>query len=112
MKKKIYIIAFTILGILLQFLIHAGIEIWYIGLLLSDFQKYSFGFSWQQWFIIHHIGTVILFIAGASFGFWQGKFWWRKIYENPRFKQSKCLTKEILKEIKKTKFWLKSKNND
>jgi len=81
MKKTIYIILFTFLGILLQFLIHGLIEIWYIGLLTNNFTKYSFGFSWPQWLIIHHTATVILFIAGALFGFWQGKYWWRRIYE-------------------------------
>jgi len=81
MKKSIYIIAFTFLGVLLQLLIHGLVEIWYIGLLISDFPKYSFGLSWSQWFIIHHIGTVVLFVAGALLGYWQGKFWWRKIYE-------------------------------
>jgi len=81
MKKTIYIILFTFLGILLQFLIHAGIEVWYIGLLISDFPKYGFGLSWPQWFIIHHIATVVLLVAGALFGFWQGKYWWQRIYE-------------------------------
>lgn len=81
MQKKIYIVLFTVLGILLQFLVHAIVEIWYVGLLLQDFQKYGFGFSWNQWFFIHHIGTVILLVVGALFGFWQGKFWWRKIYK-------------------------------
>ena len=81
MKKKIYIGAFIIFGILLQFLIHSLAEIWCINLLLRDFPKYSLGLSWPQWFIIHHIGTVILFIAGIVFGFWQGKFWWNKVYE-------------------------------
>lgn len=81
MKKIIYIILFTFLGILLQFLIHGLVEIWYIGLLINNFSRYGFGLSWPQWFIIHHIATVILFVAGALFGFWQGKFWWRRIYE-------------------------------
>jgi len=80
-KKRLYIFVFTVLGLLLQFLAHAGIEIWYIGLLLDNFQKYSLGFSWQQWLIIHHIGAIILFIAGFIFGFWQGKYWWHKMYE-------------------------------
>lgn len=84
MKKKIYIIAFTVFGILLQLLLHTGIEIWYIGLLTLDFPRYSFGFSWNQWFLIHHIGAVILLVVGILFGFWQGKFWWQKIYEKPR----------------------------
>lgn len=81
MKKTIYITTFTFLGILLQLLIHGLIETWYIGLLITDFSKYSFGFLWPQWFTIHHIGTVVLFVAGFLFGFWQGKFWWHRIYE-------------------------------
>ncbi len=81
MKKTIYIISFIVFGILLQFLIHAVIEVLYINLLLLDFSKYGLGLSWNQWFIIHYIGTIILLIAGVLLGFWQGKFWWRKIYE-------------------------------
>jgi len=81
MKRVIYIISFTVFGILLQFLIHAGIEIWYINRLVADFPKYSFGFSWNQWYLIHHIATIILLITGAAFGFWCGKFFWNKIYE-------------------------------
>ena len=81
MKKTIYIASFTFLGILLQFLIHGLFEAWYIGLLMSDFTKYSFGLSWSQWFLIHHTGTIILLVAGIVFGFWQGKLWWGKIYE-------------------------------
>ncbi len=86
MKKVIYIILFTFLGILLQLLIHGLVEIWYIGLLTGNFSRYSFGLSWHQWFLFHHIATVILFFAGALFGFWQGKFWWRRIYENKLIK--------------------------
>jgi hypothetical protein len=81
MKKKIYIILFTIFGILLQFLIHGLIEVWYIGLLTSDFIKYSFGLSWSQWFMIHYVITFVLLIAGALFGFFSGNFFWHKIYE-------------------------------
>ncbi|OGZ17322.1 MAG: hypothetical protein A2Z78_00725 [Candidatus Nealsonbacteria bacterium RBG_13_36_15] len=81
MKKKIYILAFTTLGILVQFLLHAGIEIWYINLLLGDFGKYGLGLSWNQLYIIHHTDTVILLAAGILSGFLAGKFFWRKIYE-------------------------------
>jgi hypothetical protein len=80
MKKKVYIALFIFLGILLQFLIHAIVEISYIVMLNADFEKYSFGFSWNQLYIIHHIGTFFLLVAGISFGLWQGKFWWKKIY--------------------------------
>jgi hypothetical protein len=81
MKKIIYITLFTFLGILLQFLIHALVETWYIKILVNDFPRYSLGLSWSHWFLIHHIATVVLFAAGALFGFWQGKFWWRRLYE-------------------------------
>lgn len=81
MKKTIYIISFTVFGILLQLLMHAIIEVFYINLLLQNFSKYGFGLSWNQWFVIHYIGTIILLIAGILFGFRSGKFFWRKIYE-------------------------------
>ncbi|MFC1630268.1 hypothetical protein ACFL06_01920 [Patescibacteria group bacterium] len=80
MKKKAYIISFTVLGILLQFILHAVLEIWYVNRLLTDFSTYNLGFSWNQLFLIHHIGTVLLLLAGVLFGFWQGNFWWKKIY--------------------------------
>lgn len=81
MKKTAYIASFTFLGILLQLIIHGLVEVWYVGLLLKDFSKYGLGLSWNNWFLIHHIATVILLILGILFGFWQGKYWWRKIYE-------------------------------
>ena len=87
MKKIIYIITFTILGIELQFLIHAFTEIWYINLLLRDFSIYGLGFTWRQWFLIHHVASAILLIAGIALGFWQGKYWWRRIYEKNNLKR-------------------------
>ena len=81
MKRIVYLATFTALGILVQFLIHAGVEIWYIGLLLRAFPRYSLGLSWAQWVMIHHFGSIILFFAGAGLGFWQGQYWWRRIYE-------------------------------
>lgn len=87
MKRASYLAAFTVLGILAQFLVHAGIEIWYIGRLLEDFSRYSFGFSWGEWLMIHHVGAVILVVAGALAGFRQGKYWWRKIYQEHLLKR-------------------------
>jgi len=81
MKKIIYIILFVFLGVLFQFLVHGLVEIWYIDFLNTDFSKYSLGFSWPELFLIHHLTSVILLIAGALLGFWQGRFWWHKIYE-------------------------------
>jgi len=81
MKKAIYLIAFTIFGLLITFLVHSLVEIWYIDLLINDFQKYSLNLSWDQWFVVHWLVSIILFIGGAIIGYYQGVFWWRKIYE-------------------------------
>jgi len=81
MKKAVYIILFTFLGIILQFLLHAVLEIWYINLLVNDFATYSLGLSWETWLLIHSIGAVVLLLAGVFFGFRQAKFWWHRIYQ-------------------------------
>ncbi len=80
MKRAVYIALFTFLGVLLQFLIHAGIEIPVISLLLNDFERFGLGLTWDQWVMIHNIGTIVLFVVGALAGFFQGKYWWRAIY--------------------------------
>ncbi len=84
MKKIIYIICFTILGVIAQFLVHAVIEILFINLLLSNFQKYSLRFPWDQWLVVHYVGTIVLLIAGILLGFWQGIYWWKRIYKNKK----------------------------
>ena len=81
MKRCFYILLFVIFGVVLQFIVHAIIEIWYIGLLSRDFERYGLGLTWDQWVRIHHASAVILFLAGLGFGFWQGRFWWKKLYE-------------------------------
>ncbi|MDO8523086.1 MAG: hypothetical protein Q7S12_02265, partial [bacterium] len=81
MKRIIYIALFTFLGIILQFMAHALIEIWYIGLLLADFPKYGFGLSWQTWLNIHAVLTILFIAAGAWIGRKEGIYWWRKIYQ-------------------------------
>ena len=79
-KRYVYIVSFVVFGILLQLLIHAWLEIRYINLLTGDFARYGLGLSWSQWFLLHYVLTVVLFIAGALFGLWCGVFFWKKIY--------------------------------
>jgi vacuolar-type H+-ATPase subunit I/STV1 len=80
MKRTIYIILFTFFGILLQFLLHALIEIPYLGLLSKNFDRYGLGFTWQELLTIHAVLTIVLIIFGAIFGFLSGRYCWRKIY--------------------------------
>ena len=81
MKKYFYIASFAFLGFLLQLIFHALFESWYIGLLLSDFERYGLGLSWSSWFLIHAVLTVLLALLGILFGLWQGKLWWNILYD-------------------------------
>ncbi|OGZ60670.1 MAG: hypothetical protein A2919_02110 [Candidatus Spechtbacteria bacterium RIFCSPLOWO2_01_FULL_43_12] len=80
MKKKIYIGLFAFLGFLSQFIVHGAVEWFYIRLLMSDFEKWSFGWDWNTWLRIHHISSLVLVLAGVWFGYTQGKYWWNRIY--------------------------------
>ena len=82
MHRVVYILLFTFLGVLLSFFLHGLIEMGLIALLTKDFSTYSLGLSWAQWFTIHHIGSITLFIAGILLGFWQGIHWYKIIYRN------------------------------
>lgn len=84
MKKYLYISLFTLLGILLQFIVHALVEIWYIGLLTSDFKTWGLGLDWNAWFLIHHIATIILLLLGAGLGLWSGIYFWKVVYIEKR----------------------------
>ncbi|MDP3740991.1 MAG: hypothetical protein Q8R08_01535 [bacterium] len=89
MKRAIYIISFTILGVLLQLLIHGFIETWYINLLVQDYQTYGLGLSWSDWYLVHDVISITLAIAGLAFGFFSGRYWWKQIYVLHRWKQWK-----------------------
>ncbi|TSC62077.1 MAG: hypothetical protein G01um101448_1210 [Parcubacteria group bacterium Gr01-1014_48] len=75
-----YLFLFTLLGVIVSFLVHAAIEIPVIDLLVKDFEKYGLGLTWRQWYSVHHIGSVLLLLLGIMGGFWQGKYWWRVMY--------------------------------
>jgi len=79
-KRALYIGLFVLLGLLVQFLLHAVVEIFYIKLLLSDFETYGLGLSFNTWFAIHHILTVALLIMGVAVGYQQGRYWWKRLY--------------------------------
>ena len=83
-KRKIYIVLFTLLGILIGILFHGIVEIWYIEGLTQDFENFSLGFSWQQWFTIHSYFAIFTFVAGAFLGLKQGVYWWKVVYMQKR----------------------------
>jgi uncharacterized membrane protein YgaE (UPF0421/DUF939 family) len=76
LKKAVYLVAATILGVLLSFLIHALIEINYLHWMANQdiIVSLSGGCALTPWL------QIILWILGAVGGFFLGRFWWRKIY--------------------------------
>ncbi len=94
-KRIIYIVLFIVLGILLGLIVHGLVEMWYISGLLSDFPKYSLGYDWATWFTIHRYFSLATLVLGIIFGYFEGKFWWRLVYEekklDPFFRRLKKL---------------------
>ncbi len=85
-KKTIYIFAFTFLGVLFGYLIHMLLEIWYIRLLLSNFERYNFGLSWAKLFLFHKVLTFALMLILGYLGLRSGKYWWVQIYVLKRWR--------------------------
>jgi len=81
----VYVVAFTVFGILVSFILHAMLEVWYIDLLREDYPTFSFGWSWGTWYTIHHVGTVLLLLLGVLSGYVQGRYWWRVLYLEGRY---------------------------
>lgn len=80
MKRTAYVFLFVVLGTFVSFIVHAVIEIPAVYLLVKDFETYNLGLTWDQWFLVHHVGAAILFLLGIYFGYREGKRWWRIIY--------------------------------
>lgn len=85
MKKGIYIFLFSILGLLLGFLLHAIVEIIYIRLLINNYETFGFGLDFSVWFTIHKVWAIITLLGGLWFGYYQGKKWWRVLYVERKY---------------------------
>lgn len=83
-KRKIYIALFIVFGVLIGLLLHGSLELWYARNLITDFDHYSLGYTWQQWFSIHKYFSITLLILSIVFGYFQGRYWWRVVYEEKR----------------------------
>lgn len=79
-KKVLYITLFTFLGFLVQLLVHAVIEMVYIKLLLTRYDTFGLGLPFSTWFLVHNVFTLVLLALGVVVGFWQGIYWWKRLY--------------------------------
>lgn len=87
MKRKVYIFCFTVLGLLFGFLLHAFIEIWYIKMLIANYEGFGLGLSLESWFTIHSYFSVITAILGAWFGFRAGYKYWKILYVDQKYRK-------------------------
>ena len=75
-KKIVYLIATTILGVLLGSIICGLLEINYLKLVVSSGNIASF----NNGYALLKSLQLILLMLGAVGGLFMGRFWWRKVY--------------------------------
>lgn len=76
LKKAVYLIAATFLGVLLSFIVHAMIEIKYLNLALSRGVAVPF----YGGCALPPVLSFGLLFFGVVGGFFLGRLWWRMIY--------------------------------
>jgi hypothetical protein len=80
----VYLCCFSILGGMLGFLLHAFIEVLILTMLIHSATGSFVGMTYDQWVIIHALGTSLLLMIGLLVGFLQGKYWWQELYVKSR----------------------------
>lgn len=85
MKRYFYIALCILLGLLVATMLHGLIEIPALSLITANFDTYGDSFVWRYWRVIHGVGGVVLWLAGALGGFWAGKRWWQILYIEKRY---------------------------
>jgi len=79
MKKIIFIVVSVILGILLSFIFHAAIEIFYLDWAIKNNKT----IEWTRVFCENYCALPIwliylILVLGIIFGFWLGFYLWKK----------------------------------
>ena len=79
LKKAIYLLSATILGVLLSFLVHAGIEMIYLNWALKAYDT-GYVVTFYGGCALPPILQAVLLVAGVVGGFLLGRWWWQKVY--------------------------------
>jgi H+/Cl- antiporter ClcA len=83
LKHIIYLIASTILGVLLSFLVHVWIELVYLDYATDHARTVR----WYGGCSLPWIWQIILPIIGVVGGLWLGRWWWRVLYVEQRWRR-------------------------
>lgn len=81
---KDYLIIFAhytgwlVLGVLVSFIAHATLELPILLLVIYDYVQYGELWIWQNWEIVHRIGTATLLALGIVGGLYLGYRDWKK----------------------------------
>ncbi len=87
MKKKIYIILSTFLFLLLGTLFVFLVEFLVIKIMISDFDKYSFGLTWSTLMLVRNIFSILVFVVFSILGYFVGQKWWNYVYVDKKYKK-------------------------
>ena len=85
MKRKVYVVLFTLLGLQFGFFAHMLLEVWWIKLLLADYGKYGFGLTWKDWEMVHMYGVPFLMILFGALGYLEGVKFWKILYVDQKY---------------------------
>ena len=86
MKKKIYLILSIFLFLLLGALFISLTEFSVIKLMISDFDKFSFGLPWSKLMLIRNTFAIVVSIAFLILGYLVGQRWWKYVYVDKKYK--------------------------
>jgi hypothetical protein len=86
-KRNIYVVLFTLFGVLFGLFVAGMAEVIYLKLLFKDFVTYSFGLSWEELDQFGQMFGLVLILVSGLWGYASGKFWWKQIYVLKKYRQ-------------------------
>jgi|GEM_PF-1549052 len=90
LKRKLYIILFACLGLMVAYFLYVLSTVATIFLLLLNFAQYSLGLSWGVWSVVSKIWLGVILLSGWLIGMSLGKHFWRVIYIEKRLTETKA----------------------
>jgi hypothetical protein len=83
LKHVVYLIAVTILGVLINYLILCAVQVIYFQQILHSEKN----IAWYSGYPPYLIFLSIFLLIGALWGFAFGRYWWRIIYIEHKYRK-------------------------